>query len=150
MSKKVTFLMVLGLMLAMTGSDPSAFQLKVDLCFKFDGEPDPATWKGSDPGFEDWIPWPIYADSEAHNAINFYNVGGSGTNVGIANTPHGAHQRFLKTLGGEEKICNSWITSENSDGAPMSNSHLVMWSTPDGLVPGSYTMYGYHNNPDGK
>jgi hypothetical protein len=57
------------------------YQLKVDLCFGFP-EPDAGTWKGSDPGFEDWIPWAVYPDSEPHDARDIYDVGGSGINFG--------------------------------------------------------------------
>ncbi|MHC4214280.1 MAG: LamG domain-containing protein, partial [Planctomycetota bacterium] len=148
MSKQIILLTVLGLMLAVTGSASAAFQLKVDLCFRFGDDPDPDTWKGSDPGFEDWMAWPAYADSEKHDARNVYDVGGSGIHVGIASAPFGSHQTFNKSLGGEDKICNSWIVSDENAGDPQSNTHLVLWAN-DGLIPGSYVVYGYHNHPGG-
>ncbi len=148
-----SFSTALGDVITFDDEGPTGFQLKVDLCFNFGTwevpVPDDTTWKGSHPGFEDWIPWPAYVDSGAHDARNIWDVGGSGIHIGIASAPYASFQMFLKSYGGEDKICNSWITSSFATGGnPQSNTHLVIWAN-EGLVSGAYTMYGYHNNPDG-
>jgi hypothetical protein len=135
-------LVVLGLVLA--GNALAAYEIKVDLalsvrdCEECPWYPYAPTWK------EGWIPWDAFNDAEPHDARCITNIGGSGINIGMGGADGDSQSVFqVSTIAESEPICNSWLETKDME----SNISLVLGG--DGLLPGTYRVYGYHNRDGG-
>ncbi|MHC4336985.1 MAG: LamG domain-containing protein [Planctomycetota bacterium] len=127
-----------------TANAGEGFFLKVDLTVNVGGEPVDYTYKGGD-----WIPWVRWGnDMERHDATNYQDIIGSGVNIGlgVGNGSSSPGTVLMFTDSDDEPICNTWIQSEN--GGVDANCHIVLYGD-DGLTPGTYLVWGYHNTPDG-
>jgi hypothetical protein len=123
--------------------------LKVDLATDLgEGVPDPCTFKGSEPGFGDWVAFTAWADAEAHDDRCIEDIGGSGLNVSIGMSVGDSQSRFITTTDPSHgKWCNSWVQAKNYDGPPGADFHLIL--SGEALTPGTYRVYGYHNSIGG-
>jgi len=162
MYKKLIFLTSFVLLLAVgetafADTYPGVYmELKVDLCYNLGTDeqgnfiPDPETFKGSDPGEEDWIPWAWWSDDQPHDAQNIEDIGGSGISIGIG---MGRGDSYLKhklwqPVDEAEKLCNSFLVGKyetGDDAGPIQgNANIVLWGDPE-LPPGEYWIWAYHN-----
>jgi len=150
MCRKVFFLTSLVAVLAFWSVAKADFKLKVDLAVNDDGPWKP-TDKSQQEGFGDWVAWAGYGnDKENHDARAIDDVGGSGINIGlgIGNGSSSPGSVLDFTTAADDPICNTWLRSGDKDGYgdPGENCcHIVLYG--DGLTPGTYLVYGYHNIP---
>jgi len=145
MCRKLIFLTSLVVVLTCLSMANAGYELKVDLTVNVGGEPVDYTYKG-----EPWIAWVRWGnDKETHDATSVSDLGGTGLSVGmgIGNGSSAPGSVLDFTTADDDPICNTWLRS-GSDGDPgFAACHLVLYG--DGLTPGTYWVYGYHNSPGG-
>ncbi|MHC4482641.1 MAG: hypothetical protein ACYSW4_03750, partial [Planctomycetota bacterium] len=162
MCRKLVFLSCIVLLAgfvngALAGEYPGPhMELKLDLAYSDGGDPPkpdpPVLFKGSEPGFEDWIGLLSWQDDQPHDARYWEDIGGTGINLGMGMGKGDSYSK-LKTWqppGDAGGICNTFLVGKfevgDDSGGDQGTAKVVLWGEP--LPPGEYWVYGYHNYQD--
>jgi hypothetical protein len=147
MNRKLVFLTSLVVLLSCFSAANAGFEIKVDIA---------KGGKPTEPYYEEWtakegwLAWHRYGDAMQHDATFKENIGGTGLTVAIGAGDGSSDPGTVLgwTSSSDDPICNTWIQCGASLGDPDASVHLVL--SGEGLIPGDYWVYGYHNTPAGE
>jgi hypothetical protein len=146
MNRKLIFLTSIVVLLSCFSAANAAVEIKCDMVVTLDGNEVPWTFKGAEPGYEEWHPLLRWGnDKETHDGYTFQDIGGKVGyhmffSMGYGSSNPGTVLDF--SVPGDGRICNTWIrTSDSADAS-------IVIGGP-GFLPGNYEVYGYHISDGG-